>query len=1022
MRWLKYIVIGLTSLVIVSIAIVVTLALLLEQDEFRDGLVYVVNRTTDHRLEINGPLEIDFSLSPLIKVADISFKTADDGFEMNAAEFRIKIDIKPLLSKHLVVREFLLKDSSVNIRQLPDAGEEDEPFEPFQIRAPIIEKLSVGNLDINYWQLDETVPLNIHLDSLQKDYEAGAELITLKGAGTIDGTAFKVEGESDAVAILLTSNQPFSFRYHFDVMQSSIHAEGRISNPHETRDLDIGLQIEAPDVQDILQLLHVNAPDIGRLAATGRVAGTLDAPRLEDIELELSKDKVALQVSGAVGNLQSTPELDLEFSSSISDAKVLAKLLADLPVDQLPTLDSLQSSGKFSGSTGNLSLDDYTLEASGPQGHKLKVTGRARFVAALQPLRDLDATVAIASPDTKFVRQFAEAVPLMSPLSASAHLSMDSDVLVITDLKLKAGNNKTGQIEGQGGIGHISFTPTVDVANIDLKVNVSGASSRAIGDLVKISLPEMGPVKASGRYSGSIASSAVKGLQVQVGTAEQLLIDARGDIKLAALDGDKPLAGLVLDININAPGTESLSAIASTEIPALGRLKGTAHVGDANGLIAITALDLKIDKGNDFQLALSGTLADLEKQTGLDMQLELSASDLNSIGQLFDKPLPKEGPLKYSARLKGGREKLYHNGRANLRNTTITTDLTTSFTGDRPRLAGSITIPDLDLHDIGIYPEKRKTPAGTTAPREFDAVASQQAAEVEDLFSKEPIDFSGLQAIDLDLEVRIAKLTSTVKPITDIYSHVLLKNGKLDIKPLEYKVDNDVISTAFMIDSSTKPPAASMLVSGDDIDLGLLLANSATNSSPIKGLMTAKVEMKSRGHSPAELAANLDGKINVVTENATIEKSTMNLLTVDVIGWAISNVLSANKDVKIECAIVMMHFDKGMGVTDLYVFDTPDTLIRIDARFNLVDQTMDIAILPEHKVRLFKTKKDPMEIYGPIANPQYKLVSAKDLAQETGRAWVLAPLTISKSLLDNLTDLLVEAEEAQPGSCDKFLK
>jgi hypothetical protein len=63
-----------------------------------------------------------------------------------------------------------------------------------------------------------------------------------------------------------------------------------------------------------------------------------------------------------------------------------------------------------------------------------------------------------------------------------------------------------------------------------------------------------------------------------------------------------------------------------------------------------------------------------------------------------------------------------------------------------------------------------------------------------------------------------------------------------------------------------------------------------------------------------------------------------------------------------------------------------------------------------------------MEIYGPIANPQYKLVSVKDLALETGRAAFLAPLTISTSLLENITGLIVKPKEPKPGSCDKFLK
>ena len=43
------------------------------------------------------------------------------------------------------------------------------------------------------------------------------------------------------------------------------------------------------------------------------------------------------------------------------------------------------------------------------------------------------------------------------------------------------------------------------------------------------------------------------------------------------------------------------------------------------------------------------------------------------------------------------------------------------------------------------------------------------------------------------------------------------------------------------------------------------------------------------------------------------------------------------------------------------------------------------------------------------------------MAQEAGRAWLLAPLTISTSVLDNISSLIVKPEEPKPGSCDKFL-
>ena len=557
---------------------------------------------------------------------------------------------------------------------------------------------------------------------------------------------------------------------------------------------------------------------------------------------------------------------------------------------------------------------------------------------------------------------------------------------------------------------------------MDLKVYLAGASARDIGDLLHISLPDVGPVSLNGQYSGSIASSSVKGLHLQIGAPKQLQIDARGEIKLAALDGDKPLAGMDLDITFEAPSTASLTVITGTEVPALGRLKGSASIRDTSGVPAITALDINVQKGNDLRLTLNGVLADLEKMNGLDLKVDLFAADMNVIGQVFDLSLPKEGNIKSAGRIKGSLEQTRFTGRINLRNTTIETDLTGAFTGERPRLAGSITIPDLDVHDVGYYPDSRieKINSATDEDYEWQPRNKKKTTKTTPLLSKEPFDLSGLNAIDLDVEVTIKKLSSNLASLNDAYSHIFLKNGKLDIKPLNYTVDGDVISVEATINSATNPPNVAMHITGDDIDMGLLLGDSAAKTAPIRGVMTAKADMSSRGQSAAELAANLDGHIYLVAENAKVRKGSLNLINVDVLGFVISNLVSLNKDANIGCTIFSMHFNKGMGKTDLFLMDTPDSLIRVDADVNLVNETMDIAILSEYKIRLFKKTK-PMKIYGPITNPTYEVVSLVDLTRETTRSALLAPLTITTGLLGNITGLIVKPDKPK-GSCDKFLQ
>jgi uncharacterized protein involved in outer membrane biogenesis len=1015
MRWLKYLFITLAGLIIFCATLLVTFVLLLDDNHYREVLVTVVNRATDHHLEINGPLEIKFSKSPSFTVSDIHFETANKEFELSSAEIHLQVDILPLLTKHLVVREFLARDSIINVRQQPDESEGEDTA--IKLNPPVIENFRIENLAVNYLQQNETEPLQLNLDSLKIDDKDDTGPVVLTGTGTIEGRAFHLDGEFGAIATLLGSDQPYPLKYRSEFMGFVVQAEGTISHPHGDGELDLEVRQQAPDVQRVLELLHVSTPEIGSLMATYRLTGTFSAPQLVDLDLSVSKDDVALQLSGEVGDLLALKNFNLDFSAQTADKTLIAWLLPE----ESPVIHRIKTSGKLSGSADAIALGEFTVDASGPGGQRLKITGSTRIVEDPQPLRDLKATLSVSSADTAFARKYLKTLPLLGPVAGTARVSTNADALVLEDIKLTVGNTKTEQIEVQGSIRHLVFTPAVDVSKMDLKLNLNATSAKAIGKLINSDLPDIGPVKLNAQYSGSLSRSNINNLQLQAGSPNQLQIDATGDIGLAPLNSDNPLAGLELDVNVQAPSTASLTTITGTGIPALGSLNGTAHVSDAEGVIAIKSLDINVTRGTDFQYSLKGSVANLGKRDGLDITFELSASDLNELGQPFGHTLPKEGQVTMSGSVKGSLETFHYTAHTNLRNTTINADLTGTLTGDRPRLAGSITIPDLDVLDIGLYPEQQTTKTGAAPQRDNGKHASGQAVRTEPLFSKKPFDLSGLNAIDLDLDLKVNKVSSVAASLQNIYSRVLLKEGRLELTPLKYTVDGDVITHDVTINASTRPPTVSLFGSGEDINLGLLLANPVTKKSPIRGIMSARAELKSRGQSPAELAANLDGTVLVVTENAKASKSDLNLASSNVLGWMISNILTPNQDINIGCAIFSMHFHKGIGDTDIFMMDTPDLMIRGDADINFVNETLDVAILSERKVRLFRTAK-PMKIYGPIANPKYELVSVADLTQEASRAVLLAPLTITTGVLRNLVDLVIKPGEAQPGSCDKFLK
>jgi uncharacterized protein involved in outer membrane biogenesis len=799
------------------------------------------------------------------------------------------------------------------------------------------------------------------------------------------------------------------------VLQSSLHASGELAGDGGTAPTgDLSVQLDVPDVQAVLQLFHIGVPALGALTATGHLTGNPHALRLDGLEASLAREGVNVEVQGSIDNLNTVSGIDLSYTSNITDAGLLAWLLPD----QLPQFDTLSYLAHVTGGPGRLVIVMERFEATDPDGHALNISGEAQVLDDEPYVEDLELAVSVSVPNLDYVRQFSEAVPKLGPVKATANVSMNGGVLAIRDIKATSTTGKSGRVDAEGEITHISFSPA-NVSGMAFSAGVKDVTAKQIGDALALDLPDISPVNAQAKYSGSDKKSVVSNLNLQAGRQGKVLLDAKGEIHLGVMGSDKPLTGMSLDVSLQAPDSAELGSLGGFSVPALGVVSGKAQVRQANGLTAMTSLDAGIVRGKDFHMQLNGSIDDLLNMKGLNMKLSMKAADLHALGKPFEVNLPREGAVSTAGNLRGSLEQLRYIGRTNLRNTTIALDLTGSFNAERPRISGSIDVPVLDVNDVGLHPERRVQNAGANEAQPASTTGVDEPKQTVPLFSRETIDLSGLHKADLDIRLSIKDVSSTDASLDNLFAHIMLNDALFEIKPARVSVDGDLITSNLTLNAKPKIPTAALGVEGKDIDLGLLLKPTPERSAYMRGIMTTKSDLHSKGRSTAELAANLSGTIHMVTENARVKKSDLDLINLNVFGWVVSNVASLKKDVDIGCAIFSVKFDKGIGETEMFLIDTPDTLIRVDADVNFRDETMYIAILPERKVRLLGSRK-PMEIKGPITNPEYQVVSLKNLTIESSRAALLAPLTITGTVLENISIMLGVEDEPQ-GTCDQFI-
>ncbi len=1013
MRWLKIITFTLAGLLATAALLLVSALLFIGHSDLSGVITRGVSKYTEHSIEFDGPVTIELSMHPVLKTAGVRFSMQDQLVELQSDDLRLQVDIPSLADGHLHVLDIGAHNTLVTVR-LPAERAQDNVGTELDLKALTFDKIDIENLALDIYQSHEIEPLHIKVDVAQSVRNEAGVLSPVTVRGSVDGEAISLDGsvargEADAAA-----DRSFIVDLRAEVLQSSLHASGELAGDGGTAPTgDLSVQLDVPDVQAVLQLFHIGVPALGALTATGHLTGNPHALRLDGLEASLAREGVNVEVQGSIDNLNTVSGIDLSYTSNITDAGLLAWLLPD----QLPQFDTLSYLAHVTGGPGRLVIVMERFEATDPDGHALNISGEAQVLDDEPYVEDLELAVSVSVPNLDYVRQFSEAVPKLGPVKATANVSMNGGVLAIRDIKATSTTGKSGRVDAEGEITHISFSPA-NVSGMAFSAGVKDVTAKQIGDALALDLPDISPVNAQAKYSGSDKKSVVSDLKLQAGRQGKVLLDAKGEIHLGVMGSDKPLTGMSLDVSLQAPDSAELGSLGGFSVPALGVVSGKAQVRQANGLTAMTSLDAGIVRGKDFHMQLNGSIDDLLNMKGLNMKLSMKAADLHALGKPFEVNLPREGAVSTAGNLRGSLEQLRYIGRTNLRNTTWSTDLTGAFSGKRPRIAGTIEVPVLDIHDVGLHPERSAREAEQTAQREAP-VADDKPRETVPLFSNERIDVTWLRAVDLDVKVSIDKLTSTDASIEDIFTHVLLNDGKLDVQPLRYSVDEDLVTAGLMINAKPDIPRVGLQLEGTDVDLGLLLTNSPEQPAPIRGLMTAKAFLQSRGATQAQLAANLTGTINVVTENAKVKKSNLNLLNLDVMGWVLSNTVSLKKDVNIGCAIFSVKFDQGVGGTEMFIIDTEDTLIRVDADVDFTDETMYIAILPKRKVALFGNRK-PMEIYGPITNPEYKLVSLSNLTMEASRATLLAPLTITGTLLENLSTLVGVEKEAE-GTCNQFI-
>jgi len=445
-----------------------------------------------------------------------------------------------------------------------------------------------------------------------------------------------------------------------------------------------------------------------------------------------------------------------------------------------------------------------------------------------------------------------------------------------------------------------------------------------------------------------------------------------------------------------------------TAVSGEGKVGGVLAVQDAARPFPVQA-DVRI---GDTHIALVGTVTDPAHLAALDLRLWLQGVSMAHLYPITGVTLPETPPYATEGRLVGqfreeGSVFKYENFTGRVGGSDLNGSLVYAGRKPRPLLSGELVSRLLQFSDLAPIigadsnaskakrGEEKKQPSNKALPTEEFKTDRWKAIDTD-------VKFTGRRIIkDPDL------------PITDLYTHVIMKDGVLSLEPLKFGVAGGSLASNIHLDGSATPLKGRVSTQARHLKLKQLFPNVKTMQSAL-GEVNGDAALSATGNSPAALAATSNGEVKALITDGTVSR-----LYMEAAGLNVANVvyekLWGKRDVKINCAAADFVVTDGVLDSRVFALDTDDAVINVDGNIDLKTEAMDLGIHPHTKgLRIFSLRS-PLYVKGTFKDPHVG-VSAGALAVRGAAAVGLGLINPFAALIP-----LIAPSNNKPLPCQQML-
>lgn len=705
------------------------------------------------------------------------------------------------------------------------------------------------------------------------------------------------------------------------------------------------------------------------VTATARLHREPGLWHLRDIELRLAREAWALDVAGAIDDLNGATTARLSVAAAAADLGPVQPLFAN----PLPPLTALELGAEVAFERDAWHATVERLEGRW-HGVSLSASGA---VGDLRRWREIDLAVSARVDDLTQIPPLAtRALPRLGPVRARARLTDDqAGEFHLTDLTA-ANADSPLRVKAEGEIRHLGASMRADI-DLDLGLDSLEPLHSWLPDAEAAQLLGMAvPLKVSGKlYSLGQSGWGIR------------------DIEAAATRVEAALAGEITALQPLAARLHlTLARFALAELPEawkIPRPRG-GELDMALDLVAeqsrwrIENLRAEVNNAAGVALAAHGDIERLRPFETRAMKLQFKAASLAALALPGNGPLdpglPASGHLMVSAGASGNRAEVDVSvGSSDARGTLewrLSDDPQTPHWVDAKLTSERVDVDEM----LGRRTGKSRSRGFSTAPIHTDWIRRFNGR----------IDLRAAEAGVVDVEVR------------DVATQMALHRGTLR-QAFSARMGQGGLTGSLAVDANAQPLLAELKMDGERLDtagLGAFRRNDFLD----RGVFDLEVDLLSEGVSQAGLMANASGSVSFALNQAKMKNQSLDILGGDIFSnlvTAINPFRSVGEYVDIECAVMRFDIDRGVAtIRDNLAVKTDRVTLSGAGFVDLRDQSLKIVILPRARKGFginSSSLAKVVRIGGTLAEPKIEADASRLL--ETGTAFIAAFYSAGWSLI-----------------------